>query len=263
MTTRFMRISFITLAFIVRAPGTAAATPSTNYWAPTTTGVQGFGVLHLTYDSYVATDAMYPIDLGLTIGVLPWSAVQAEVGVDVLYPTLDADGEGMSVPVYLNGKLGGAEDVAFPWQPAWSVGIYNLGFESDVTDYDLLYALIGHTIPGAGAASIGGYYGLNEDLMTSSGGDKAQAGLLAGYFSPPIDLPVIDHINLTADVQTGENGFGGGGAGVYLYFTPAISLLTGPVFFFDPDKQPGGNSWMWTAQLDVDLDLKPGVAGEP
>jgi len=259
--TRASSLAVLLCALSPAAP--AVATPSTNYWAPTTTGVQGFGVLHLTYDSYFATDALYPVDLGLTIGVLPWSAIQAEVGIDVLYPTLDADGDGMAVPLYLNGKLGGAEDVAFPWQPAWSLGIYNLGFESDVTDYDILYALVGHSIPSLGYFSVGGYYGLNDNLMTSSDGDKAQAGLLAGVFSAPIDLPVIDHINLTADVQTGENGFGGGGPGVYLYFTPAISLLTGPVFFFDPDKQPGGNSWMWTAQLDVDLDLKPAEATTP
>jgi hypothetical protein len=254
--------SLAVLLCALSAAGPAGATPSTNYWAPTTTGVQGFGVLHLGYDSYFATDALYPVDLGLTIGVLPWQAVQAEIGVDVLYPTLDADGEGMSAPVILNGKLGGAEDIAFPWQPAWSLGIYNLGFESDVTDYDVLYALVGHSIPSVGSFSIGGYYGLNDNLLTSSDGDKAQGGLLAGFFSAPIDLPTIDHINLTADVQTGENGLGGGGPGLYLYFTPAISLLTGPVFFFDPDKQPGGNSWMWTAQLDVDLDLKPAQAAQ-
>lgn len=250
-------IAVAALGLVGLAPGRVLATPSTNYWAPSTTGVQGFGVLHLTYDSYFATDGLYPVDLGLTIGVLPWQALQAEVGVDVVYPTVDADGEGMSAPIYLNGKLGGAEDVFFPWQPSWSLGIYNLGFESDVTNYDMLYGLVGHSIPSVGYVSLGGYYGLNEDLLTSSAGETAQGGLLAGFFSAPIDVPVIDHINLTADVQTGENGFGGGGPGVYLYFTPTVSLLTGPVFFFDPDKQPGGNSWMWTAQLDVDLDLKP------
>jgi hypothetical protein len=233
----------------------ARATPSSNMWAPSTSGIQGFGVLHLTYDSYFAIDALYPVDLGLTMGVLPFSAFQAELGVDVLYPTPDASGDGMTVPIYFNGKLGEPEDLAFAWQPAWSAGIYNVGFEEDVTDYDILYGLVGHTLPFVGAASIGGYYGLNENLLMSSDGKVQRAGLLAGWFSPPIDLPVIDNIHFVADVQTGKNSVGAAGAGIYVYFTPAIDLATGPVFFFDPDKQPGKNSWMWSAQLDVDLDL--------
>jgi hypothetical protein len=261
MTRPSIRIGFGSLLLCALAPGEARATPSTNYWAPSTTGVQAFGVLHLTYDTYFGTDALYPVDLGLTIGVLPWTAVQAEVGVDVLYPTLDADGEGLTLPLLLNGKVGGAEDVLFRWQPAWSLGIYNLGFEEDVTDYDVLYGLVGHSIPSIGYVSVGGYYGLNGDLLTSSDGETARAGLIAGFFSAPIDVPVIDHINFTADVLTGENALGGGGPGIYFYFTPAIDLITGPVFFFDPDRQPGGASWMWTAQLDVDLDLKPATAG--
>jgi hypothetical protein len=31
--------------------------------------------------------------------------------------------------------------------------------------------------------------------------------------------------------------------------------LTGPVWFFDKALQPGGRSWMWTVQLDVDIPL--------
>jgi hypothetical protein len=48
---------------------------------------------------------------------------------------------------------------------------------------------------------------------------------------------------------------GAGGLGAYFYFTDTISLLTGPVWFFDEALQPGGRSWMWTVQLDVDVPL--------
>ena len=57
-------------------PGTGRATPSTTFWAPSTPFVQPFGVLHVTYDTYFGSKAAYPIDVGLTMGVLPWKGLQ-------------------------------------------------------------------------------------------------------------------------------------------------------------------------------------------
>lgn len=179
--------------------------------------------------------------------------------MDVLYPTVGPDGP-LDVPIYFNGKVGAAEDVYFQWQPAWSFGIYNAGIESDVTDYNVLYGMLGKTIPSAGAVAVGGYYGLNDKLLVDVDGDAAQVGLLASYSSPPIDVPLIDKLALVADLQTGKSSFGAVGAGASIYFTPAIALLIGPVFFLEPDLQPGGNTWMWSAQLDVDIDFKPSEA---
>jgi hypothetical protein len=53
-----------------------------------------------------------------------------------------------------------------------------------------------------------------------------------------------------ADWASGKNYIGGGGAGLYYYFTKYISLLTGPVFF--NDKTINGE-WKWTTQLDVNI----------
>ena len=248
--------TFGILAALGATAAPAHATPSTVMWAPSTPALQGDRVLHLTYDTYFATDAAYPIDLGLTMGVLPWKQLQLELGADVLYATAGPDGA-LDVPIYFNGKLGAPEDTYFQWQPAWSFGIYNLGIESDVTDYDILYGVLGKTLPMVGALSVGGYYGLNDKLLVDVDGDAAQAGLLAGWFSQPIDVPLIDRIHLAADLQTGKNSLGAVGAGAYFYFTPTIDLLTGPVFFLEPDLQPGESSWMWSVQLDVDLDFKP------
>ncbi len=241
-------------ASLISFSSRAAATPSTTVWAPATPALQGFGVLHLTYDTYFASEGLYPVDLGLTIGILPWRDLQLEVGVDVLYPTSDGE-EGLSVPIYFNGKIGTPEDTFFAGQPGWSVGIYNAGVESDVTDYNVLYAVLGKTIGGAGTLSAGGYYGTNDSLMVDSSGEEAQVGLLASYVTPAIDLPRIDKMVLAADVQTGENALGAVGAGVSIYFTPAVALLTGPVFFLEPEVQPGASDWMWSAQLDVDIDF--------
>jgi hypothetical protein len=237
------------------AVSVAHATPSTNFWAPSTPGVQGFGILHLTYDSYFNDRAAYPIDTGLEIGLLPGKAVQAEGGFDLLYPTLASD-RAIKAPFVLNAKLGAPEGAYFKGSPAWSAGIFGVGFEKDVTDQDVLDAVVGKTFPVVGSVAAGGYYGLHDKLLRSSSGSDQRAGALAGWFSPSIPTRIVDHLNFTLDVQTGRNVLGATGGGVYVYVTPAVDVLTGPVFFFDRDLQPGRSSWIWTMQLDVDMDSR-------
>lgn len=78
---------------------------------------------------------------------------------------------------------------------------------------------------------------------------------MAGWLSPAIDLPRIDKMVLAWDIQTGTNVLGATGGGAYIYFTPTIDLLIGPVFFFEDELQPGASKSLWSVQLDVDLDL--------
>ena len=80
--------------------------------------------------------------------------------------------------------------------------------------------------------------------------------------SPAIDVGAHRQVRPGRDIQTGHSAAGATGAGMYAYFTPAISLLTGPVFFFEKELQPGGSEWMWSVQLDVDLDLHSHEASE-
>jgi hypothetical protein len=78
---------------------------------------------------------------------------------------------------------------------------------------------------------------------------------MAGWISPTIKVPRLDKVLLTWDIQTGKNVLGATGGGAYIYFTPAIDLLIGPVFFFEDRLQPAGSKSLWSVQLDVDLDL--------
>ncbi len=55
---------------------------------------------------------------------------------------------------------------------------------------------------------------------------------------------------LAADYASGKNSIGGGGAGLYYYFTKNIDLLTGPVWF--NDKGINGD-WKWTTQIDINF----------
>lgn len=239
-------------AVLATAPA-AWATSSTTFWTPATTYVQPYLVPHITYDSYVAEKGGLQNDYGLTVGVLPFEKLQGEIGVDSFMPGLAKNN------LYLNGKLVIPEGAFGKLQPGVSAGVLGVGFKKDVSDFNVLHAEIAKTLPVVGNVALGGYYGLNENLFISSEGKKQQGGLMAAWTSPDIvlNLPGLQKIIFLADVQTGNNVFGAWGAGIGLYFTPAIDLLTGPVFFNDSDlmKNSYGSDFMWSVQLDVDFDL--------
>lgn len=238
-------------------PALAFATPSTTYWSPATASCQG-RMPHITYDTYFRKGPAagtqgapnYPIDTGLTAGVLPFSKLQGEVGFDLLLPTNN--------PLFLNAKLCTPESSLFKGSPGLSFGIYNWGFDKDITDYNVFHVMGQKTLPGgSGYVSLGAYHAMNKTLLTNSDGKVVQNGLMAGFFSPDIKVNAkgLKKINLAADVQTGKNILGAWGFGTYFYFTDTISLLTGPVFFLDKALQPGGKRTLWTLQLDIDIPL--------
>jgi hypothetical protein len=249
---------------------TALATPSTVFWTPATTYVQPYLVPHLTYDTYVSEQSGFQNDYGLTIGILPFEKLQAEVGIDSFMPGLQ------SASLLLNGKLVIPEGAFGGNMPGLSAGIFGVGFKSGLSDYDILHAEIGKTFPAIGNITVGGYYGVGLDLLGSDG-NKTQGGFIGSWTSPDINLNLtgLNKIVLLADIQTGKNLFGAVGGGISFYFTPAIDVITGPVFFFDsgtttqlPAPSPanfGGakSDWLWTVQLDVDFDLRPAKPAAP
>lgn len=239
-------------------PSLASATPSTTYWAPSTASCQAWAVPHVTYDTYFGKGPAagsqgapgYPIDTGLTVGFLPSQKLQGEVGFDLLLPSED--------PAYFNAKLCTPESSLFKGSPAISFGIYNVGTKKDVTDYNVLHLMLQKALPGgSGYVAAGVYHGRNESLFTNSEGKVVRTGAMVGFLSPdiPVGLKGLKKITLAADVQTGKNVVGAWGLGANFYFTDAVVLLTGPVFYLDKALQPGGSEWMWTAQLDVDIPL--------
>lgn len=263
------------VAALVGVAGSAHATPTTTFWAPSTTTIQPFLTPHITYDTYFwkgpaagqAGSPVYPVTTGLTMGILPWDSLQLELGFDLLLPSSD--------PFLFNAKIGVPEDKLFPFQPSLAVGIMGVGTKRSTattlgTDYNMLYAQLQHSIPVVGGyVSAGGYYGLQDKLYQASDGSGTnRAGFMGGFISPDITVnaPWLQKINVAADVQTGKNAFGAVGGGLYFYFTDKVDLLTGPVYFLDAGSQPGGKQWFWTVQLDIDLPLRtatPAVAAAP
>ncbi len=243
------------------------ATPSTTYWTPATSDIQPFGVPHIGIDNYFtlgnkgASKGALPTDVGLTIGVLPYEKVQLEVGVDLLEPTND--------PFFFNFKLGTPEGALFEGSPALNVGMFNIGTRSKVkgpgdlrTDFDIADIIIGKTLPiNLGRIHVGGYYG-NSKALIDKNGNKANSGFMVGYdkgFAHTKDSGgnEYDKWVFAADYASGKNYIGGGGIGIYHYFTKDIDLLTGPVWFNEPavagPNSDGSARWVWTTQLDINF----------
>jgi hypothetical protein len=146
-----------------------------------------------------------------------------------------------------------------------NIGVFNLGTDAKTTDgdgrtdYRILHVMAGKTVPmGLGRIHAGWYVG-NKKALFGKNGQKANTGSMIGYdrgFLPAED----DRGNynrwvLAADYASGKNAIGGGGLGVYCYYTRAISLLTGPVWFNEPAMAIGNADvrWVWTTQLDVNF----------
>jgi hypothetical protein len=238
-------------AALLSTATSAWATPSTAFWTPATTYVQPYLVPHLTYDTYFGEPSALPIDTGITIGVLPFEKLQAEIGFDLNYPGRTQNG------FYLNAKIGVPEGALGEGFPGLSVGVQNVGFKKDVNNYDLFHGEVGKTLP-FGTIALGGYYGVTKALMLNPTTQKAQqAGFMGAYTTPDLtlNLPALNKINFTLDGMSGKNSFGAVGGCVGFYFTPAIDVLAGPVFFLNKDAQPGAASWLWSVQLDVDTDF--------
>ena len=244
------------IALVIGLPIIALATPSSEFWTVGTTDIQAYGIGHLGIDNYFHFQkhtnedafAVFPTDIGYTVGILPFSKVQMEIGVDLM--------GAQNFPVMFNAKAGIPEDGFFKGQPGIAVGIFNIGTRKDVTDLDITYAVIGKTLPLIGRVFVGGYVENNKTLNDLDPANGAfNRGLTFAWdraFLPTKSASgaAYNRLLLCADWATGKNSYGGGGPGVAYSFTENISILTGPVFFLD---QTINGKWKWSTQLDVNF----------
>lgn len=256
-------VAAITAGAAIFSCGVAGATPSTTYWTPATSDIQPYKILHIGVDNYFTLlrkdeRGALPTDVGLTIGVLPFEKLQLEIGADLMEPSTD--------PFFFNAKIGSPEGVLFEGSPAWNIGIFNVGTDSKPatddgdgrTDYNIVDFIVGKTLPlGLGRVHAGVYYG-NSSALVDKNGEKENSGYMIGW-----DMGILrekEHDGgeyhkwvFAADWASGNNVIGGGGFGVYHYFTKNISLLTGPVWFNEPAVAgPNPNAkWVWTTQIDI------------
>jgi hypothetical protein len=233
--------------------GAVHATPSSTCWTNATTDVQGFRVLHIGVDNYFTVFRKgadgagdFPTDVGLTVGVLPYSRLQMEIGIDSFEPS--------DHPLFFNAKIGTPEGALFPGAPALSVGVFNLGTKPGVTNQNIADAVVGKTLPGIGRVFAGGYLG-NEDVLRDPQGGAEAAGFMLGFdrgFAPVqgSNGSSWNRWVLAADYASGSNAVAGGSVGLYYYFASNVSLLAGPVWFNEPTIN---GEWKWTLQLDANV----------
>ncbi len=230
------------------------ATPTSAFWTVCTTDVQETNVPHIDVDNYFRLfhhnrdqSAIWPIDVGLTYGLFNWNDMKAEIGIDYIAPTRD--------PVYFNAKLGIAEEKLFTYSPGMSLGIFNVGTKThgqNKTNQNIGDFCISKSLPEA--MLIGGRVTAGTFVGNHTMGKNRVGGMVAydRQFCPAKDASGTEYHKweFIADYASGKNTIGGGGFATIYYFTPKISIETGPVWFND---QSINGKWKWSIQLDIDI----------
>lgn len=242
---RLLALAAVPVSF-ARLAASAWATPSTTYWTPCTMDIQAPGVWHLTLDNYTTVGRnapggggeSFPADYGLTCGFKLGRRLFAEAGFDLLEPT--------DHPLFFNAKIGFSEGALGRGAPAVQIGIFNVGTKSGATDQNIVHLIVGKTLPRRQGRVHASIYRGNSDVLRSSAGELENTGFMVAYdrwLRPGKYM-------LAADYASSDNAIGGGGMGLYTFFTKDISLLVGPVWF--NDKGINGKR-KWTAQVDVNF----------
>ncbi len=239
----------ISLALIGLSWGTAWATATTHIWAPST-DVQAYKKWHVTSDFYVPTEnnsdgsrVSTVTNAGLTVGVLPFKNLNAEVGFD------HKSGTGVdNYPFYFNTKIGIPENAYGQYFPALAAGIYDVGTKNDKTDFNVAYFKAAKTFSlggfSLGRFSLGGFQG-NKKLLIY--GDKvSNKGILACWERA---IPEIsDKLWVAIDYQGSKSAYGTTNVGFSWKFSDNTSMIFGYDFYNNKNL---ANTY--TVQLDIDF----------
>lgn len=236
----------LTLIAVIMVSGMAFATPSTQIWIPST-DVQAYKKAHFGTDSYIATEGNGVLtNIGLTVGVLPYQMIQAEVGVDY------KDINGLHVePLYFNVKVGTPEGSLFKESPAIAVGGYDFGMKTTTdntvgTDYNVMYGLVAKTFGKAGRISAG-YYSGNDKLLLDKNSEKDNSGLLLSWDRTLSELS--ENLWVAVDYQGANNSYGALSLGFSWKFAPNASVIAGYDIFNESAL------YKPTATVQVDMDF--------
>jgi len=247
---------------LIGSIGNSLATGSTQIWIPST-DIQGFKTVHLGIDNYIRTQTdskgIYGsgiYDMGVTTGISPFSKVQAEIGIDYLNMGDNNLSNAKNYdlhPVYFNGKIALPEDTLFKGAPAIAVGAYNFGTKINLTNYNIVYALIAKTIPVVGRISAG-YYSGNKALLVDENGKPANTGLLLSWDRA---MPEIsDKLWLAVDYQGGQNYLGALNVGFSWAFSKNVSVIFGYDIYNNKNAYYNSNNVnanSFTTQLDINI----------
>jgi hypothetical protein len=272
---QMIKIATLAMTLTLTVSGAALATPSTQIWIPST-DIQPFGTVHLNIDNYFRSSGVGKasgdpakrdanvMDIGPTVGVLPFEKIQAEVGFD--YYVLASDPND-NHPFSFNAKIGTPEDAFFKYQPAVAVGIYNLGPGHTgstlgvsnpaliTSGQNIIYALAARTLPAIGPVpslgriSAGYYRGAKTALVDANNMLKgANDGLLLSWDRTMTEIS--DKLWLGVDYMSGNNVDGAVSFGVAWNFAKNVAVIFGYNVY--KEKSLAGNN-TFTTQLDINI----------
>jgi len=233
-----------TLILFVWCGVRAYATPSTIIWIPSV-DIQPYKSFHLGIDNYsldykrgtAGSGTAFPTDLGLTVGILPTNAVQAEAGVDYFTPQLS--------PFMVNAKVGIPEGALADWSPAIVVGGFDFGFKKNATDYNIFYGMAGKTFPVLGRLEAGYYDGNKNLLVDAATGRADNNGILLSWDRQMNEIS--EHLWIAIDYQSGRSVFGAFSYGFAWAFSKNVSVI------FARDVFNAGIASAFTLQLDINI----------
>ncbi|MCX6120043.1 MAG: hypothetical protein NTX44_00285 [Ignavibacteriales bacterium] len=237
-------IIFTMLAIFMITSSRTYATPSTIIWIPSV-DFQGYKSFHLGIDNYAYdfnsgkpySGTAFPTDFGLTVGVLPDSVVQAEIGFDYMTPQWS--------PFMLNAKVGVPEGALTGWSPAIAVGGFGFGFLKNVTDYNIFYGIVGKTFPVLGRIELGFFSGNKTLLVDLSTGSADNSGVLLSWDR---QIPEIsENLWLAVDYQGTKSSFGALSYGLAWTFSKNVSVI------FARDVFNADLPSTFTMQLDINI----------
>lgn len=249
-----MKKILLILALLAMNFSILGATPSTVFWTVCTTDVYSTGTGHIDEDNYFTVfnrrghGSSFPPDTGFELGIFSLGEISVEAGVDYLGSAND--------PLFFNIGAGISEDKMFCHAPSFKVGFFNAGTRyqgRNRTNQNIVDIIVGKSLPdwlGGGRLCVGWFSG-NKSI------GKNHQGFMVSYqhsFCPAKHCDGKNYFKwvLCADFASGRNTIGGGGVGIYYYFTPDISILTGPVWF--NSAKINGN-WKWSVQIDISFSV--------
>ncbi len=247
-----LKIMFLLLTGCLLMVTYSYATPSTHIWSPST-DVQPYKKWHLTSDYYVPTEnntdnsrTATVTNLGLTVGILPFEKLNAEVGFDHKsgYGALD------DWPLYFNTKLGIPEDAFGNFFPALAVGIYDVGTRAkdNRTNNNVWYGKAGKTVKvgdlSLGRFSVGGFRG-NPKLLLH-GTKKDNNGTLLCWERTMTEIS--DKLWVAVDYQGSQSSYGATNIGFSYKFSDNTSAIFGYDFYNNRDLAD-----TYTVQVDIDF----------
>jgi hypothetical protein len=231
------------------------STPSTQIWIPST-DFQGWKTFHLGIDNYLRTKKINGIrgaaiyDLGLTTGLLLFSKIQGEIGVDYLYM---GDNIYDDHPIYFNAKIGLPENALFKNSPAIAFGGYNFGLKKNLTVYNIVYGEVAKTISFIGRLSVG-YYSGNEKVLVDENLNVANQGILLSW--DRVMTEISDKLWFAVDYQGGKSYLGALNFGASWTFSKNVSVIfaydiyNNKNAYYNTNNQ---NSNTFTAQIDINF----------